>query len=180
MLRCSSKSRLSHCKVGANNLWQTLDKSSYFSDELEVIIDLLLQRIGFLSYMKTTLLGLVTDNRKHIRRIVKAKFKKTKAFRKFTVPVLNVYARNYTDLFSWKDSKVSVSSGQGYIWSRADWLIKGEAASVRCPRLLCHKRAVGRCTDTVTEACMLFVERTSETVLFMHVYCRVPQNHVKI
>lgn len=64
-----------------------------------------IQRNGFFGYVKNVRLGLVTENRKYIRelglrRIIKARLKKTEANHRFTVPVLTSDAREFTELIS--------------------------------------------------------------------------------
>ena len=82
------------------HLWNTNNRSPYQSDELKSVVDSVIQRNDYFGHSENVLLGMLTDDMKHIgelamRRILHARSERTPEIRQFNIPSLNFSATEY-------------------------------------------------------------------------------------
>jgi hypothetical protein len=156
------------CKDGARHLWRTIHLSRFLPAELKQVIDPVLQRNGFFGHPENILLGMITDERKHIRelglrRILKARSQRVAGIRKFTVPKLNYDSSDYFELIDWHHTEITeppliVDLSDAVI---TDFVKSGESPIVDFPRFPSHTQAVERCVKLVTQASAAVCGQTS-------------------
>jgi len=152
--------RKSSCKDGVKHLWNTISRSRYLSDELKSVVDPVIQRNGYFGHPENVLLGMLTDNRKHIRelamrRILRARSERTTKIRQFNIPPFNFSATDYIDIIDWKQlaateppltAHISKDELQMFVANR-------EVPVIDFPKFPCYTQSVERCVKLVTEAC---------------------------
>ena len=159
------------CKDGSRHLWQTIRLSRYLPDDLRKVVDTVLSRNGYFGHPENLLLGLITNDRKHIRelglrRILKARSEHNSVripVRVFTVPEINFNAEDYTELINWQSCNVTEPPLTVNI-SDVDitaFVKSKESPVVDFPRFPCHTQAVERCIKLVTEASAAVCGNTS-------------------
>jgi hypothetical protein len=147
------------CKDGSKHLWQTIKLSRYLPASLKKIIDPVLHRNGYFAHPETLLLGMISDERKHIRelglrRIMKARSIRNPGVRKFVIPKLNYDSEEYYDLIDWQTTMITEPPLTVDI-SDSDiqqFVATGASEVISFPRFPCHTQAVERCVKLVTEA----------------------------
>lgn len=157
----------SSCKDGSKHLWKLINSTRYLSDELLAIVDPVLIRNSYFAHPENLLLSMITDSRKHIRkltarRILKARqVNKNSVSRMFEVPKVNLNACSYIDLIDWQQNiyeppiLMNVSDEQ-----LQDLIENGGDAVLEFMRLPCHTQAVERSVKVVTEAALSVCDKT--------------------
>jgi len=100
------------CKYGTRHLFKTIQQSRYLSKELRDIVDPILQRNGYFGHPENPLFAMISDERQYIRelglrRILKARLKRSNTLRTLNVPKLNLDANYYVELNDWKDKEIT-------------------------------------------------------------------------
>ena len=138
-------------KDGSRHLCQSLQTSRYLLDDLKKIVDPVIQRNAYFAHTACILLGMLTDDRKHIRelglrRILKARKQNTARVRRFKIPPLNLDADDYTNVIDWSELLVteppvtmSISDEQ-----LQQFIQEPETPVVKFSRFPCHTQAVER------------------------------------
>lgn len=148
---------------GSRHLWRLIHFSRYLPRELLKVIDPVIQRNGYFASPENLLLGLLIDERKHIRelslrRILKARTCHNGNVRKFSIPKINFNAADYADMISWQDQAITEPPLTKHIKEdRLKSLIEKARSTkdelpVEFSRFPCHTQAVERMVKKVTEA----------------------------
>ncbi|XP_060801595.1 uncharacterized protein LOC132902031 [Amyelois transitella] len=147
------------CTNGAKHLWQTIALSRYLNAPLKKILDKVIQRNGYFGHPENILIAMLGDNREIIRklayqRILKAGAEKTLRLRTFKVPSLNFDAKDYTDLITWQDCKITDPPLTSNLSDEAlkEIVKSGLTTCQDIKDFPCHTQAVERCIKLVTEA----------------------------
>ncbi|CAH0564432.1 unnamed protein product [Brassicogethes aeneus] len=92
---------------GPKHVFQAIQTSRYFSDELLQVVDPVIQRNAFFGHPENVLIAML-DKREHIRklgyrRILKARqtVTKKKTVRNFVLPKINFQASDYIEIINW-------------------------------------------------------------------------------
>lgn len=147
------------CTNGAKYLWQTISLTRYLNEPLKKIIDRVIQRNGYFGHPENILIAMLADDREIIRklayqRILKSRAENTLELRTFKVPALNFDAKDYTDLITWQDCKITEPPLTSNL---SDETLKEivESGLTTCQNIQdfpCHTQAVERVIKLVTEA----------------------------
>lgn len=84
----------SSCQNGARNVFGMIKLSRYLREDLKKVVEGVIQRNAYFCHPENILLGMVTDERSHIRelgfrRILKAREIECSSVREFNIPKLN-------------------------------------------------------------------------------------------
>jgi len=153
-------------KDGARNLWRTIQLSRFLTDDLLRVIDPVIQRNAYFAHPENILLGMLGDDRKHIRQLAARRILRARdtssvrgnEIRSFTIPRLNLSAPDYVDLINWHCEDVVVTEPP-ITMTFSEEIVQDIVKTGDVPDLLremlkfpCHTQSVERCVKLVTEA----------------------------
>ena len=152
----------SSCTEGCKNIWKMIEFSRYLQPTLRSIVDEVIQRNAYFCHSENLLLGMLTDEREHIRelayrRILAARRENIilSEVRRFRVPTINFAAKDYIDLVDWyKMDRYDPPLLKNFTdIELANFVEKKDSEkSMLIRKLPCHTQATERCIRLVTEA----------------------------
>ncbi|GBM31649.1 hypothetical protein AVEN_101273-1 [Araneus ventricosus] len=142
------------------NVFQAIQTSRYFSDELLQVVDPVMQRNAFFAHSENVLLAMLVDEREHIRelgygRILNARqIVSKKTVRNFLRPKINFQASDYIEIINWNSCVVYPPPVlRDLSEDDIESLINFDTTPIKeMQKFSCHTQAVERCVKLVTWA----------------------------
>lgn len=148
----------SGCEHGSQNVFKTIELSRSLKADIREIVYPVIQRNAFFAHPENVLLGMMNDDRSHIRELAWRRTKRAREQRKgqsiriFKIPVLNFDAKDYTDIINWHDMNITEPPLTYNLSDKdIDDLIESKQKKVFA-NLPCHTQAVERVVKLVTKA----------------------------
>ena len=148
----------SSSECGAQNLFKTIELSKSLNANVKEIIHPVIQRNAFYADPENILLGMINDERSHIRELSWRYIRKArdhykgKSLRIFKIPALNFEATDYTTMISWQDTEVTEPLLTHKLTDKEIEDLIESKQMIAFGHLPCHTQATERCVKLVTEA----------------------------
>ncbi|CAH1112998.1 unnamed protein product [Psylliodes chrysocephalus] len=100
------------CSDGGRHVFRVIQLSRYLNNELKAVIDPVIKRNAYFCHPENLLLAKLSDDRPALRqlglrRILKARTKRSTDIREFVIPELYFDASGYYELIDWQNFLVS-------------------------------------------------------------------------
>lgn len=154
-----------HCIYGAKHLLNTIKLSRYLPKSLKKVIDPVIQRNGYFGHCENILIGMLADDRVHIKELalrkiiqIRKSFTELTPIRQFKLQPLNFNADEIIDLVNWENPTeppltrmipTDVISEALVDFNMVDTIILPAMKEIPC-----HTQATERAIKIVTESCL--------------------------
>ena len=146
-------------KYGPIHLYNIIIRSRYMSPNLRNIIEKIIQVNGYFAHPENILLGMIGDDRSHIRelglrRILKARSDNIEtSIRQFKIPNINFKANDYIGLINWQTVTITEPPiTKNFSTDQLKHMIANVPHQIDILHFPCHSQAVERLVKLVTES----------------------------
>lgn len=149
------------CFDGSKNLWSIIKNSRYLPLDLRSVVDSVISRNAYFAHPENILIGMLADEREHIRALATKRIAKVRSersstsTRQFVIPDINFNADDYIDLIDWQKCELTeppatVSLSRDQLSSLVN--MKNNVKDLPCYKFPCNTQAVERSIKIVSEA----------------------------